>query len=190
MLLLSGLGITWGIITSISITSHLHTHISHIYSPTGKMTTTTTTAASTSSTCIVSWQIPSNDVACAGPITGNMTDVFDSCCKGNSPVKYNDGCNIYCLAQGQTKKELSDCLTDKSKKDGSIFCGQGKDNSTATASATTTRETGSDATGTSTTTGKGSSTSTGAAIISQPISKTGLGLVAMLFCSAVAGVIA
>ncbi|KAJ5767521.1 hypothetical protein N7533_000104 [Penicillium manginii] len=150
-------------------------------------TTTTTAAASTSSTCISSWIIPSNDVACAGAVTGNMTDVFDSCCKGNSPVKYNDDCNIYCLAQGQTKKELSDCLTDKSKNYSGIFCGAGKDNSTATASATTTKETGS-ATGTST--GKGSSTSTGAAIISQPISKTGLGLVAMLFCSAVAGVLA
>lgn len=149
----------------------------------------TTTSAAASSSCAISYEIPSTDVACAGLISGNMTKAFDSCCKGNSPVKYNDDCNIYCLAQGQTKQELQDCLTDKSKDFSHVFCGGGKANSTATASATTTRET-SDSTGTATSSGADSATSTGAAVMSQPISKTGLGLVAMLFCSALAGVVA
>ncbi|OQE18774.1 hypothetical protein PENSTE_c017G09422 [Penicillium steckii] len=153
------------------------------------MSVTTTSAAAAASSCTPSWEIPVTDVACAGQITGNITEVFDTCCKGNSPVKYNDDCNIYCLAQGQTKKELTDCLTEKSG-DNRIFCGAGKPNATATAEATTTKETGT-STGTSTSSSSsGTSTETNAAVLNQPISKTGLGLVAMLFCSALAGVVA
>ncbi|KAJ5216722.1 uncharacterized protein N7469_011587 [Penicillium citrinum] len=147
----------------------------------------TTTSSAAAASCTPSWQIPVDDVACAGQISGNITKVFDTCCKGNSPVKYNDDCNIYCLAQGQTKQELTDCLTEKSGNN-QIFCGHGKQNATATAEATTTKETGT-STGTSTSS-TGTSTETNAAVLNQPISKTGLGLVAMLFCSALVGVVA
>ncbi|KAJ5110430.1 hypothetical protein N7532_000965 [Penicillium argentinense] len=152
------------------------------------MSTTTTTAAAASSSCAVSWQIPTDDVACAGIISGNMTDAFDSCCKGDKPVKYNDDCNIYCLAQDQSREKLRSCLTSKSGDYTNVFCTGNNDTATATSKPTNTKD--SSSTGTSTSTSTGTSTSSGAAIVSQPISKTGLGLVAMLFCSALAGVVA
>lgn len=152
------------------------------------MTTTTTSAAAATSSCAVSWQIPTTDIACAGIVSGNMTDTFDSCCKDASPIKYNDDCNVYCLAKGQDMKELRDCLTDKSRDYNHVFCTGNNDTATATGSATSS-STGT-STGTSTSSATGTSTSTGAAIANQPISKTGLGLVAMLFCSALAGVVA
>lgn len=124
------------------------------------------------------------DAACGAPISGNITSAFDSCCKGNSPVRYENDCGIYCLAQEQTVDELTKCLEQKSGTY-SIFCNM-RGNATATAAATTTK-----ATSTSTSTGtSAASTSSGAAVANQPISKTGLGIIAMMFCSALMGVVA
>lgn len=123
------------------------------------------------------------DAACGAPISGNITDVFNSCCKGNAPVKYDNDCGIYCLAQGQTVNQLTKCLEEKSGTY-SIFCNKGV-NATATAVATATKS----STGTSTGTGtSAASTSSGAAVANRPVSMTGLGVVAMLFCSALMGI--
>ncbi|OOQ83621.1 hypothetical protein PEBR_35742 [Penicillium brasilianum] len=124
------------------------------------------------------------DAACGAPISGNITDAFDSCCKGNSAVKYDNDCGIYCLAQDQTVDELTKCL-EKESGTYSIFCNK-RGNATATAAATTTKAT---STGTATGT-SAASTSSGAAVLNQPVSKTGLGVMAMLFCSALMGIVA
>ncbi|KAJ5152697.1 uncharacterized protein N7482_009175 [Penicillium canariense] len=146
-------------------------------------TKATTTAASTA--CIGNiYELPNvTDAACGGPVTGNMTSAFDSCCKGNSPVQYDNDCGIYCLAQEQTVGELTTCLEQKSGTN-SIFCNQ-RSNATATAAATTKAT----STGTSTSTGS-AHTSSGAAVANQPVSKTGLGVIAMLFCSALMSMVA
>ena len=154
------------------------------------MSTTTTSAVATSTACGASvYELPVKDAACGAVLSGNMSDVFDTCCKGDSPVKYNNDCGIYCLAQEQTVDKLQSCLTSKSNNYRDVFCNANL-NATATASATTTKST---STGTSTGTSTDSSTATStknAAILNQPVSKTGLGLLAMLFCSTLVGVVA
>jgi hypothetical protein len=151
------------------------------------MTSTTTTALSTSTAACGAtvYQIPVTDAACAAKISGNMTSVFDTCCKGDSPVKYDSNCGIYCLAQGQTVADLSDCLMSKSNNYQDVFC-EGKQNATATAAATTTRSTG---TSTSTTTATSTTTSTNAAGVNG-VSKGGLGVLAVLVCSGIMGLFA
>ncbi|KAJ5594650.1 uncharacterized protein N7459_000858 [Penicillium hispanicum] len=149
------------------------------------MSTTTTSAVATSTACGANvYELPIKDAACGAVLSGNMSDVFDSCCKGDKPVKYSSDCGIYCLAQDQTVDDLQKCLTSKSNNYRDVFCNANL-NATATAAASTTKST---STGTSTGTSTASSTKNAAP--NQPISKTGLGLVAMLFCSALAGVVA
>lgn len=148
--------------------------------------TTIATTSASSTACASVWDFPGKDVGCGATVKGNMTDVFDECCKGNAPVKFHDDCGIYCLAQGQTLEKLRDCLTSKSNEYHGVFCNSNKANATATAEATTTRSTS-----TGTKTGSSTSTSTtNAAVGTQPISKGGLGVVAMLFCSALMGAFA
>ena len=150
------------------------------------MTTTTTSALATATVCGASvYQLPITDAACAAKISGNMTSVFDTCCKGNSPVKYDSDCGIYCLAQEQTVAELSSCLMSKSNNYQDVFC-EGKQNATATAAATTTKTT---TTSTSTHTSTSTSTSTNAAGVNG-VSKGGLGVLAVLVCSGVMGLFA
>ena len=158
------------------------------------MSTTTPTAAATataaSATATVCgatvYQIPVIDAACGAKLSGNMSSVFDTCCKGDSPVKYDNDCGIYCLAQEQTVHELSDCIMSKANNYRDVFC-EGKQNATATAAATTTKSTG---TSTSTTSGSTSTSSHNAAVLNAPVSMGGVGVIAVLFCSALMGVFA
>ncbi|KAJ5701183.1 hypothetical protein N7488_008731 [Penicillium malachiteum] len=155
------------------------------------LTTSTTSAASATSTACTGnvWELPITDAACGSKIIGNLTTVFDDCCKGDNPVKYDNDCGIYCLAQEQTVSELLSCLQSKSNDYQHIFCND-KLNATATAAATTTKST-STSTGTKTSTGTSTSTSTkNAAVGAQPVSTMGLGVLVMLFCSAVMRVVA
>lgn len=150
------------------------------------MSTTTTSAVATSTACDAHvYELPVKDAACGAVLKGNMSDVFDTCCKGDSPVKFDNDCGIYCLAQEQTVDKLQSCLTSKSNDYRDVFCNANL-NATATAAPTTVKST---STGTSTGTSTATTTKN-AAVLGQPISKTGLGLVAMLFCSALAGVVA
>lgn len=162
------------------------------------MSTTTTALSSTPTTCTGAsvYEIPITDAACAAPASkNNAADAFDQCCKSASIEKYDHDCGLYCLAQGQTIGDLVDCLTSSGLKDGDVFCTQGNNASaSATTSATKTSETGSStSTSTSTSTKSGddaSETSEGAAVVNQPVSLGGLGLLAMMLCSAVLGVVA
>ncbi|CAG7926370.1 unnamed protein product [Penicillium olsonii] len=145
------------------------------------MSTTTSSVSATSTACGSGvWQIPTTDAACAAVIRGNVTDVMDQCCDDASTHKYDNDCAIYCLAQGQDVGKLQTCITSKSGNFNDVFCNAGLN---ATATSTGTKST---STGTSTSTSStGTSTSTdNAAIVNQPISKSGLGLVALLFSSA------
>ena len=165
--------------------------------------TTTSAAPSASATCAGNmWQLPTEDIACALPKTGNATDILDKCCKPAKVSEYNDGCGIYCLAQEQSAKDLTDCFRDEGAQDGKFFCSGGNSSLTATA-AVPSKTGGSDddddddddssSTSTGTSTGSSaSSTSTDSAAIalSQPVSKSGLGLLAMMVCSALMGVVA
>ncbi|KAJ5773659.1 hypothetical protein N7457_008555 [Penicillium paradoxum] len=146
------------------------------------MSTTTTSLSATTTACGGAvWQIPTTDAACAAIAGGNMTDVMDTCCKDAKVTKYDNDCGMYCLAQGQDIDKLQSCLTSKSGRFHDVFCNAAL-NATATATSTGSKST---TTGTSTSTGTATSTSTdNAAIANQPISKSGLGLVALLFSSA------
>ncbi|CAI7636979.1 unnamed protein product [Penicillium viridicatum] len=145
-------------------------------------TTSTTSASPTSTACGGSvWEIPTTDAACAAVISGNITDVMDDCCKDAKVSKYDNDCGIYCLAQGQDVNKLQSCLTSKSGNYNNVFCNAAL-NATATATATGSKSTSS-GTGTSTQS-SATSTSTNAAIANQPISKSGVGLIALLFGSA------
>ena len=150
---------------------------------------TTSSVSATSTACGGSvWQIPTTDSACAAVISGNMTDVMDECCKNAKVVKYDNDCGIYCLAQGQNVDKLQSCLTSKSGNYHDVFCNAAL-NATATATATATgSKSTSSGTGSSTQSST-TSTSTNAAIANQPISKSGVGLIALLFGSALMAVI-
>ena len=151
-------------------------------------TTTTTSTTATATACGSNlWQLPTTDAACGAILHGNMSDVFDDCCKGDAPVKYNGDCNIYCLAQDQTVDKLQNCLTSKSNNYHDVFCNAAL-NATATASATTTTK--STSTGTQTSSTSTSTSTKNAAVVTQPVSMAGLSLIAMLFCSTLMGVLA
>ncbi|KAJ5330086.1 hypothetical protein N7452_010476 [Penicillium brevicompactum] len=142
------------------------------------MSTTTSSVSATSTACGSSvWQIPTTDAACAAVVRGNVTDALDQCCKEASVHKYDNDCAIYCLAQGQDTHALQSCISSKSGNFNDVFCNAAP-NATATA-------TGSKSTSTGTSTSTSTSTSThNAAIANQPVSKSGLGLIALLFGSA------
>ncbi|KAE8376122.1 hypothetical protein BDV26DRAFT_294354 [Aspergillus bertholletiae] len=155
-------------------------------------TTTTSVAATATATCdsVTYWQLPIDDAACALPKTGNYSDIMDKCCSPAKVTEFDNGCGLYCLAQGQSIGDLKDCMRQNGAKDGREFYCKGKDNATATASAPSSSKTG-DKTGTATGSGASSTSSDSAAYAIQPaVSKGGLGLLAMVFCSALMGVIA
>lgn len=152
------------------------------------MSTATTTAAAlpTATNCGAKlYEIPTTDAACAVPARGNYSDVMHQCCKAASVEKYDNDCGLYCLAQEQSVGDLSSCLTSNGVNYGDAFCNH---NQTATATA---KVSGSESTGSASKTGSAASaTSSGAAaatIPQQSISKSGLGILALLFCSTVAG---
>ncbi|KAF7587490.1 hypothetical protein BBP40_007188 [Aspergillus hancockii] len=152
-------------------------------------TTTSTPAATTSCTTGSIWQLPIKDAACALPKTGNYSDIMDKCCSPAKVTEYDDGCGLYCLAQGQSVKDLQNCMRDNGAKDGLFFCNK-EQNATATESAPSSTKTG-DKTGTSTGSGASSTSSGNAGFAIQPtVSKSGLGLLAMFFGSALMGVVA
>ncbi|KAE8155037.1 hypothetical protein BDV25DRAFT_146885 [Aspergillus avenaceus] len=154
------------------------------------MSTTTTAAATTSTACTgaTQWQIPIQDAACALHKTGNYSSIMDKCCTPAKVSTTDDGCTLYCLAQGQTTGDLQDCFRDQGAQYQDIFCNKSQKNATATASlaSSTGSKTGSSTGGSASST---SSDSAGYAV--QPaVSKGGLGVLAMMFCSVLMGVVA
>ena len=169
------------------------------------MSTTTTGLTTTPTTCggATVYDIPINDAACAATASKeNASSAFDKCCKAAPVEKYDNDCGLYCLALDQTIGDLVECLTSSGLNDGDVFCTQ-QNNRTATATSTATKtsssetssETGSSSSSTSTSSSTSDSegaseTSQAAAVINQPVSKGGIGLLAMMFCSALLGVVA
>ncbi|KGO69468.1 hypothetical protein PITC_014230 [Penicillium italicum] len=148
---------------------------------------TTSSASATSTACGSSvWRIPTNDEACAAVVSGNITEVMNFCCKNARVSKYEDDCGIYCLAQGQTVDKLQACLASKSNNYHNVFCNT-VTNTTATATSTGSKPTSS---GTGTRShSSATSTSTNAAIANQAVSKSGVGLIALLLGSALMAVV-
>ncbi|OGE50175.1 hypothetical protein PENARI_c018G08256 [Penicillium arizonense] len=160
------------------------------------VTTSTTSSASATSSCHAKlYDIPTHDAACAMPMANNNSAIMSSCCSDASVVEY-DGCDYYCLAQGQSVGTLAECLI-KASEAGEVWCNTNA-NGTATATATATgtgvvtlSATATDADSTSSSTSSGSSaTSTAnaaAGVFSpQPLSKSAIGMVGILLAGSVA----
>lgn len=136
-------------------------------------------------------RFPTSDIACAvGSVSGipsNTSSVFQNCCKSAPVEPFNGPCGYYCLAVQQSVADLQKCFQDGGVNPGSIFC-NGNNSATATAtptsSARSTGVTGS-ATGSPRPSGSGAPGDTGAA--AQGVSKAGLGMLCMIFVSAMAG---
>ncbi|KAL4942089.1 hypothetical protein BDV06DRAFT_193097 [Aspergillus oleicola] len=158
------------------------------------MSSTSTSTAAASTCTGNSWVLPVQDVACAlNRVSDNYTSIMDECCKDADVEQYNDGCGLYCLAQGQTGQELLDCIADNGATNGEFFCGG---NLTQTASAPAPTSTSDDDDedsddASSTDSADSPDTTDNAAVhLGQPVNKAGLGVLAMLVVSAVMGVVA
>ncbi|KAL1963009.1 hypothetical protein VTN77DRAFT_8757 [Rasamsonia byssochlamydoides] len=154
-------------------------------------TTTAVSATSTPANCGAQlYEIPTTDAACAVPAQGNYSDVMHQCCGVASVQSYDNNCGLYCLAQGQSVGKLVSCLTEHGVGSAHVFCNHNQ-TATATASATGTKATGESSTASSTSTGSSSTaTSSSAAAVAAGVSKSGLGVLALLFCSTLLGAIA
>jgi cobalamin biosynthesis Mg chelatase CobN len=142
------------------------------------------------------YDIPTHDAACAMPMQSNNSAIMSSCCSDASVVEY-DGCDYFCLAQGQSVGTLAECLI-KASEAGEVWCNTNA-NGTATATATATgtgvvtlSATATDADSTSSSTSSGSTaTSTANAAADffspQPLSKSAIGIVGILLAGSAAG---
>jgi hypothetical protein len=158
-------------------------------------TTSTTTSASATSSCYAKlYDIPTHDAACAMPMKGNYSEIMSSCCSSASVIEY-DGCDYYCLAQGQTVGTLAECLI-KASEPGQVWCNTNA-NATATATATATgtgvvtlsaTSAGTKTTGSATSSGAtASSTANGAeAVVPRPFTKSAIGMIGLLLAGVAA----
>ncbi|KAL4787616.1 hypothetical protein BJX76DRAFT_301923 [Aspergillus varians] len=154
----------------------------------------TNTSSAPAATCTGnSWVLPVQDVAC-GLIksTNNYSEIMKDCC-GDAEVKsYNDDCGLYCLAQGQDGQSLLDCIQDKGATNGDFFCGGNLTHSATAAAPTKTGSNDDDDSNSASATNDadGAANTDNAAVRAPVVNKAGLGVLAMLFCSAVVGVVA
>ncbi|RHZ44080.1 uncharacterized protein CDV56_100559 [Aspergillus thermomutatus] len=140
----------------------------------------TTTSTAASATCTGNrWVLPVQDVACALPATGNYTSVMDKCCSPAAVTKYNAGCDLYCLAQGQSMGDLLGCIKENGGNE-DVFCG-GLVNATATASLSSTAS----RTGTKTGATASSTRESGGGAVKKPVWVLGVGLVVLVVCGMV-----
>jgi hypothetical protein len=174
---------------------------------------TTGTAAIPTHSCVVSHEIPTLDAAC-GVVHSDISDkIMKQCCGAADIVSIDNGCASYCLAQGKDIGELSKCLYKNGFTGNSVYCNKpetatatgvlsttttstgtastGSSGSTATGTAATKTGTASTSgTGTATGTSATASTTTGAAVPAAKMSTGGVGVLALLFCSALFGAMA
>ncbi|CAG8402149.1 unnamed protein product [Penicillium salamii] len=181
---------------SIRSTSFIHLRSSNSIPQVIIMSVTSTSTASsvsaTSSCHAKLYDIPTHDAACAMPMQSNNSAIMSSCCSEASVVEY-DGCDYYCLAQGQSVGTLAACLI-KASEAGEVWCNTNA-NSTATATATATGtgivtlSTGVDVTSSATSSGSTATSTANAAagiIASRPLSKSAMGIVSMLLAGSAA----
>ncbi|KAF2833142.1 hypothetical protein CC86DRAFT_5612 [Ophiobolus disseminans] len=136
-------------------------------------------------------RFPTADISCAvgstQGIPSNTSDVLRKCCKSAPVESFNGACGYYCLSVQQSVADLQKCFMEGGVAPASIFC---NGNNTATATGTPTG-------GASRTGSSGSPTGTGASATgggntggaAQGISKAGLGMLGMVFVSAMAGML-
>jgi hypothetical protein len=128
------------------------------------------------------------------PMKGNYSTIMSSCCSSASVVEY-DGCDFYCLAQGQTV-DLAECLI-KASEPGQVWCNTNA-NATATATEPTTgteiitlsaTTTGTDSTSSATSSSAAASSTASAAgsVVPHPVSKSAVGMVVLLLAGSAAG---
>ncbi|KAL4902718.1 hypothetical protein BDW74DRAFT_157436 [Aspergillus multicolor] len=154
------------------------------------MSTTTTSTAAAATCTGNAWVLPVQDIACAVRSTsGNYSSIMDKCCGVADVESYNDDCGLYCLAQEQSGDDLRKCLGDNGAKDGDYFCGGGNLTQTATAAVPSSTSGSDDDDDASATGDAAEPTDTGNAAPAI-VSKAGLGVLGMLFCSALLGVVA
>lgn len=152
---------------------------------------TTSSASATSSSHAKLYDIPTHDAACAMPMQSNNSAIMSSCCSDASVLEY-DGCDYYCLAQGQSVGTLAECLI-KASEAGEVWCNTNANNTaTATATATGTGVVTLSATATDTdSTSSSTATSTANAAANvfspQPLSKSAIGIVGILLAGSAAG---
>lgn len=159
-----------------------------ITSLTGTSASSSASATATNAQCGATlYDIPVQDASCAMPYGGNHTDIMSACCQSADVVSYADNCGLYCLAEDQTVKDLTDCLYDQGASYQDVFC---RGNSSASATATDAAATslasgasvvasasGSDSTGSASGSGtSGSSSSTGSSSAAAVRAPAGLGL--------------
>lgn len=66
------------------------------------------------------YNIPVTAPACAIPYGGNHTDIMSACCA--QVVSYYNDCGLFCLAQGQTVGDLTNCLYSQGAAYQDVFC--------------------------------------------------------------------
>ncbi|KAL4747798.1 hypothetical protein BDW72DRAFT_181804 [Aspergillus terricola var. indicus] len=163
------------------------------------MSATTSSSTSTSTaatpTCTGNaWILPVQDIACAVRSTsGNYSSIMDKCCGVAEVENYNDDCGLYCLAQEQSGQDLLDCIQSNGASYNDVFCG-GNLTQTATAAVPSSTSGSDDDDNDSDATATGDAAeptnSDNAAPAQQVVNKAGLGILGMLFCSALLGVVA
>jgi hypothetical protein len=133
--------------------------------------------------------IPTNDTACAvasqrGDLASNTRDILDKCC-GDAPVEeFNGDCGFYCLSVKQAVAELQACFMDGGVRPADIFCNA---NNTATATGEPTKGASASGSGAAASGTAGGDQNAAAAIRPRGLSKSGLGVIAMVVVSAFAG---
>lgn len=68
------------------------------------------------------------------PYTSSSLSALAKCCKSAPVISYYDNCGAYCLAQGQSVDDLTQCLYGQHVAWQDVFC-SGNKTSTATGSA-------------------------------------------------------
>jgi hypothetical protein len=133
---------------------------------------------------------PTNDTACAvgsqrGDLASNTGDILEKCC-GDAPVEeFNGECGFYCLSVKQPIADLQACFMEGGIKPADIFCNA---NNSATATGEPTKGTSPSKSGGAAASGTaGGDQSAAAGVRPRGLSKTGLGVLAMVVVSAFAG---
>ncbi|PVH98769.1 hypothetical protein DM02DRAFT_657010 [Periconia macrospinosa] len=163
----------------------------------------TTPSATTSANAACATQnlsdFPTQDNGCAvgghNGLPSAYNDALKKCCKSAPVESWANNCSAYCLAVDQSVADLIKCYQDNGVNAGEIFC---RGNNTATATGKP-----SQASSSSGGNGQPSSTSAGGqgngggngggngqnGAVAVGVSKAGLGMVAMVFVSAIFGMV-
>jgi hypothetical protein len=113
-------------------------------------------------------------------LPSNYTDMMKGCCKSAPVESFASNCGLYCLSVGQSVADLNACFQSAGIYPGYIFC-NGNLTATATGRPDSAKATG----GAGPTSAAGQK---GEGAMRQSMSKAGMGVVAMLMVSVVAGV--